>query len=122
MRSIKNRLARLEARRDVEQQADSHVIWLDVHGRPEDTRYLDGGGPWIFLPHKSPSPEQWQAECQARFAHREGGRAAPRPGSPPMSRAIARRLTQLEAQPAACRRVHLNVVYYGQPEPVEDDA
>ena len=71
MRSIRTRLRRLEAQRDAAQQAESHVIWLDVHGRPEDARYLDGGGPWIFLPHKSSSPEQWQAEYAARFAHRE---------------------------------------------------
>ena len=39
-----------------------------------------------------------------------------------MSRLIARRLSRLEAQPAACRRVEFRVVYYGEPAPVEDDS
>ena len=55
MRHLQRRLAKLEARREAEAQGQSHVIYLDVYGCPEDLRYLDGGGPWLFLPHKSTS-------------------------------------------------------------------
>ena len=48
MRGLQRRLAKLEA-------------W----------RYLAGGGPWLFLPHKSSSAEQWAQETAERFQHRE---------------------------------------------------
>ena len=59
MRSIRTRLTRLEAQRDAEHQAQSHVIRLGLDGLPEEQTYVDGGGPWIFLPRKAASVEEW---------------------------------------------------------------
>jgi hypothetical protein len=70
--SRRARIARLEARHDAEHQ-ESNVILVGLDGLPEDCRYLDGGGPWIFLPRKAASVEEWVETVARRWRYGQEG-------------------------------------------------
>jgi hypothetical protein len=67
VRRLSARVARLEARVDQDQGLRSIVVWLGPDGQPETPlEEVDRETPLIFLPRKSPSPEQWVRDCALR--------------------------------------------------------
>jgi hypothetical protein len=61
------RVARLEARGAQDQEPRSIVVWLGPDGLPETPlEKVDRETPLLFLPRKSPSPEQWVRDCALR--------------------------------------------------------
>jgi hypothetical protein len=76
MRSLERRLTKLEAQRDAEREVASNVIYLDLRGEPEDRCYLDAGGPWIFLPRKAESVEEWIETVARRWRYGQEGAAS----------------------------------------------
>jgi hypothetical protein len=78
------RVARLEA--CVDQGPRSIVVWLGPDGQPETPlEGVDRETPLIFLPRKSPSPEQWVRDCALRRQQwpEEDPPYAPSLGRPP---------------------------------------
>ena len=67
LQRLSARVARLEARVDQDQGLRSSVVWLGPDGLPETPlQEVDRETPLIFLPRKSPSPEQWVRDCALR--------------------------------------------------------
>jgi hypothetical protein len=67
LQRLSARVARLEARGAQDQEPRSIVVWLGPDGQPEPPlEEVDRETPVIFLPRKSPSPEQWVRDCAMR--------------------------------------------------------
>ena len=70
-RGLNARLSKLEARRELAQEAQARVIRLGLDGHPESPleEWPPEGG-LIFLPTKATSAEQWRCAVAARFRQR----------------------------------------------------